>query len=197
MIEEAARHAHAARQHQDRLRPRRTQSARSGPGQEHLSVVLDWLDLLEKEELEQRPGLRLATAWALSGRAASARKRSARVERILAGPADRRGLRYGCCADPEHRRVARGQTDRFVGRWSRRRGSPARWRIPGWRRFMRTGSRRAPVLLGEPAQAPRRGGGRAAHREGVQRLGCLLRSGEHVTSSTFCCRRPDASSRGR
>lgn len=94
MIEEAARHAHAAGQREVAydLAERCLYDAMM-QGQQ--GVVLDWLALLPEAELDRRPRLRLAVAWAL---ALSERHEEAerQVARILQQPDADAALRYEC-----------------------------------------------------------------------------------------------------
>lgn len=94
MTERAARHAHAAGQHRLAFELAE-RSLLDAVRQGHLSAMLEWLELLPEAELEARPRLRLAAAWAL---ALGERHREAgqQVERVLAGPGVDAELRYEC-----------------------------------------------------------------------------------------------------
>lgn len=65
MIEEAARHAHAAGQW-ERAYDLAEQCLYDAVVRGHQQAVLAWLELLPESELERRPRLRLAAAWALA-----------------------------------------------------------------------------------------------------------------------------------
>lgn len=65
MIEEAARHAHAAGQHQVAY-DMAEQCLYDAVTQGHQETVLGWLKLLPEAEVQKRPRLRLAAAWALA-----------------------------------------------------------------------------------------------------------------------------------
>jgi LuxR family transcriptional regulator, maltose regulon positive regulatory protein len=94
MTERAARHAHAAGQHRlayDLAERSLLDAVRQG----HLPAMLDWLELLPETELEARPRLRLAAAWALAlGERHPEAERQ--VERVLTGPGVDAALRYEC-----------------------------------------------------------------------------------------------------
>lgn len=94
MVEEAARHALAAGQ-QARAYDLAEQCLYDAVVQGHLGTVMDWLDLVPESELNERPRLRLAAAWAL---AVSERHAQAGriVERILAHPEVDAAQRYEC-----------------------------------------------------------------------------------------------------
>lgn len=152
MIEEAARHAHAAGQHQTayELAERCLHDAVK---QGHLSAVLDWLDLLPERELERRPRLRLAAAWVL---ALGERHKEAerQVERILAGPDADVELRYECALVLSAAAYYADETDRFVALfepWAELAPTSEPWlaQIHANRLAARA------ILLGEPAQARR------------------------------------------
>lgn len=94
MIEEAARHAHAAGRHQVAydLAERCLYDAVI---QGHQEAVLRWLALLPADELDKRPRLRLAAAWALG-----LSERPAEADRLVHGllddPDADPALRYEC-----------------------------------------------------------------------------------------------------
>jgi ATP-dependent transcriptional regulator len=112
MIEQAARHAHAAGQHQTayELAERCLHDAvKEG----RLSAVLEWLDLLPADELERRPRLLLAAAWAL---ALGERHKEAelQVQRVLASPNADAQLRYECALILSAAAYYADEIDRFV-----------------------------------------------------------------------------------
>lgn len=94
MIQEAARHAHAAGQ-RERAYDLAEQCLYDAVVQGHQDTVLDWLELLPDAELERRPRLRLAAAWAL---ALSERHEEAGrlVAHILEASEVDAALRYEC-----------------------------------------------------------------------------------------------------
>jgi len=65
MTEEAARHAHAAGQHELAF-DLAGRSLYDAVMQGRLGIVLEWLDRLPDAELDRYPGLRLAAAWVLA-----------------------------------------------------------------------------------------------------------------------------------
>ncbi|HJV86941.1 MAG TPA: LuxR C-terminal-related transcriptional regulator [Noviherbaspirillum sp.] len=94
MLQEAARHAHASGQHEIAY-DLAEQSLYDAVTQGHQETVLGWLELLPTTELDKRPRLRLAAAWALalSERPAEA---DALVRRLLENPDADAELRYEC-----------------------------------------------------------------------------------------------------
>ncbi|CDY75016.1 GerE family regulatory protein [Caballeronia glathei] len=181
MIEEAARHAHAAGQHR-RAYELAERSLHDAVRQGHLSVVLDWLDLLPEWELEQRPRLRLAAAWALAvGQRHEEAQRQ--VERILAGPAVGAELRYECALILSAAAYFADEPDRFVALFEPWAESPPD--VGSWLAQVHANRFAArAMLLGEPAQA-RRAQQRVRRDEGGETLGYLVRWGEHITGSSY------------
>ncbi|BBU30796.1 GerE family transcriptional regulator [Burkholderia sp. THE68] len=181
MIEEAARHAHAAGEHRTafELAERSLLDAvRHG----HLSLVLDWLDLIPEPELEQRPRLRLAAAWALAvgQRHAEAQRQ---IERILAGPAVDTTLRYECALILSAAAYFADEPDRFVALfepWAEAPPDGGSWlaQVHANRLAARA------MLLGEPAQA-RRAQQRVRSGDGSGTLDYLVRWGEHITGASY------------
>ncbi|MDD5295722.1 MAG: LuxR C-terminal-related transcriptional regulator [Rhodocyclaceae bacterium] len=94
MTEEAARHAHAAGRHEAAY-DLAEQCLYDAVVQGHLSTVRDWLELLPEAELDRRPRILLAAAWAL---AVSERHEDARrlVARLLAHPEVDEAQRFEC-----------------------------------------------------------------------------------------------------
>ncbi|KXU96137.1 LuxR family transcriptional regulator [Caballeronia megalochromosomata] len=181
MIEEAARHAHAAGEHQSayELAERSLHDAvRHG----HLSLVLDWLDLIPEPELEQRPRLRLAAAWALAvGQRHEEAQRQ--VERILADPAVDVKLRYECALILSAAAYFADEPDRFVALfepWAQSPPDGGTWlaQVHANRLAARA------MLLGEPAQA-RRAQQRVRHGDGAETLDYLVRWGEHIAGASY------------
>lgn len=94
MIHEAARHAHAAGQHEVAY-DLAEQCLYDAVTQGHQETVLGWLELLPEAELNKRPRLLLAAAWALalSERLAEAENL---VQALLEDPGADAALRYEC-----------------------------------------------------------------------------------------------------
>jgi LuxR family maltose regulon positive regulatory protein len=95
LIHEAARHAYAAGQREIAYDLAEQCLYEEAMAKGHQETVLEWLDLLPAEELDHRPRLRLAVAWAL---ALSERNEEADrlVARILEAPGVDAALRYEC-----------------------------------------------------------------------------------------------------
>ena len=181
MIEEAARHAHAAGQHRTAYELAE-RSLYDAVAQGHLSVVLDWFDMLPEWELEQRPRLRLAAAWAL---ALGQRHEEAQcqVDRILAGPAVDTELRYECALILSAAAYFADEPDRFVALfepWAESPPEGGTWlaQVHANRLAARA------MLLGDPAQA-RRAQQRVQRSEGIEPVGNLARWGEHITGASY------------
>ena len=181
MIEEAARHAHAAGQRQTAYELAE-RSLHDAVIQGQLSVVLDWLDLLPESELEQRPRLRLAAAWAL---ALGQRHEEARsqVERILASENVRTELRYECALILSAAAYFADEPDRFVALfepWVESAPAGDSWlaQVHANRLAARA------MLLGEPAQA-RRCQRRVARGDVGEGLGHLERWGDHIIGLSY------------
>ncbi|MGY2492902.1 LuxR C-terminal-related transcriptional regulator [Cupriavidus sp. CP313] len=94
MIEEAARHAHEAGEHEVAF-DLAGRSLYDAVMQGRLHTVLEWLERIPDAELDRRSGLRLAAAWvlALGERHAEA---EALVARMLEAPGADITLRYEC-----------------------------------------------------------------------------------------------------
>ncbi|WP_433706367.1 LuxR C-terminal-related transcriptional regulator [Paraburkholderia sacchari] len=152
MAEPAARHAHAAGQHQLAFELAE-RSLLDAVRQGHLTAMLKWLELLPEAELEARPRLRLAAAWALAlGERQSEAARQ--IERVLAGPnaANDAELRYECALIQSAAAVFADDIDRCVALfepWVDAAPSTRPWlaQVHANRLGMRA------LALGEPAQA--------------------------------------------
>nr|WP_240763719.1 LuxR C-terminal-related transcriptional regulator [Paraburkholderia silviterrae] len=150
MTERAARHAHAAGQHRLAFELAE-RSLLDAVRQGHLSATLEWLELLPEAELEARPRLRLAAAWAL---ALGERHPEAgrQVERVLAGPGVDAELRYECALILSAAAYFADDIDRCIALFE-----PWVDATPGAQPWLaqvhanRLGSRA--LALGEPAQA--------------------------------------------
>ncbi|TAM01788.1 MAG: LuxR family transcriptional regulator [Paraburkholderia sp.] len=181
MIEEAARHAHAAGQLEiayDLAERCLHDAVKQGRHQ----AVLDWLDLLPEAELERRPRLRLAAAWAL---ALGERHQEAerQVERIEAGCETERELRYECALIRSAAAYYADEVDSFLEifePWADEAPESASWLAQAHANRL---AARA-MLLGEPAQARR-------HLRNVPRgevgkgAGFLVRWGDHITALSY------------
>jgi LuxR family maltose regulon positive regulatory protein len=181
MLQEAAHHALAAGQHQTayELADRWLHDAVK---QGHLGTVLDWLDRLPESELERRPRLRLAAAWAL---ALGQRHEEARsqVERVLAAPGVDKALRYECALILSAAAYYADEPDRFVELfepWADHRPDGASWlaQIHANRLSARS------VLFGEPAQA-RRFQQRVPHGEAGNGHAYVARWGDHIVGLSY------------
>ncbi|RJF98206.1 LuxR C-terminal-related transcriptional regulator [Noviherbaspirillum saxi] len=95
MTQEAARHAHSAGQREIAYDLAEQCLFEAMTTQGHQDTVLGWLELLPETELNKRPRLRLAAAWALalSERPAEAENL---VQGLLANPDADAALRYEC-----------------------------------------------------------------------------------------------------
>ncbi len=152
MLEEAARHAHAAGQHQMayELAERCLHDAVT---QGHLDAMLDWLQLLPEQELERRPRLRLAAAWALALGVHHGEAQQ-QVAHILANPDADTALRYECALITSAAAFYSDEIDRSIEIFEPWVESPPD--SPGWlvqAHANRLASRA--MFHGEPAQARR------------------------------------------
>lgn len=117
------------------------------------AAVLDWLDRLPEAEIDRRPQLRLAAAWALalSDRHAGAGRQ---VKRILERAGADDALRYECALISSSAAYFADDPDRFIALfapWADRppAGDPLRRRMHANRLAIRA------LILGEPAEARR------------------------------------------
>ena len=112
MIQEAARHAHEAGQH-DLAYDLAEQCLYDAVTQGHQEMVLRWLDLLPEVELKKRPRLSLAAAWAL---ALSERhgEAAALVKDIIDNPAADTLLRYECALIASGAAYYADEPDRYI-----------------------------------------------------------------------------------
>ncbi|WP_235025587.1 helix-turn-helix transcriptional regulator, partial [Caballeronia terrestris] len=180
LIEEAARHAHAAGHHQDayELAERCLHHAVT-EGQ--LSAALDWLALIPETELERRPRLRLAMAWALA--LGERHNEAARqVERIFVSDSETT-LRYECALILSAAAYYADESDRFVALfepWAEAPPESASWLAQAHANRL---AARA-MLFDEPAQARQ-------FQHDVQRgevgkgLGYVIRWGDHIVGLSY------------
>jgi LuxR family transcriptional regulator, maltose regulon positive regulatory protein len=112
MIEEAARHAHAAGR-REMAYDLAEQGLYDAVMRGHQGTVLDWLELVPETELDRRPRLRLAAAWAL---ALGERHGEAEllVARILDEPEADPALRYECALIVSGAAYYADEPDRFA-----------------------------------------------------------------------------------
>jgi LuxR family transcriptional regulator, maltose regulon positive regulatory protein len=152
MIEEAARQAHAAGQHEIAY-DLAERSLHEAVSQGRQGRVLDWLELIPDAAMERRPRLRLAAAWAL---ALSDRHDEAgrHIARILARPDVDAALQYECALILSAAAYYADEPDRFIELFEPWADAPP-VREP-W--LLQTHSNRLAgraLLLGNPAQARR------------------------------------------
>ncbi|MDR5741016.1 LuxR C-terminal-related transcriptional regulator [Caballeronia sp. LZ016] len=181
MIEEAARHAHAAGEHETAYELAE-RSLHEAVRQGHLSLVLDWLELIPKPELERRPRLRLAAAWALAlGQRHEEAQRQ--VEQILTGPAVDVKLRYECALILSAAAYFADEPDRFLALFEPWAESPPEG--GGWLAQVHANRLAArAMMLGEPAQA-RRAQQRTRPADGDEGVAFLMRWGDHIAGSSY------------
>ncbi|HEX6828766.1 MAG TPA: LuxR C-terminal-related transcriptional regulator, partial [Burkholderiales bacterium] len=150
MIEEAARHAHAAGR-REMAYDLAEQGLYDAVLQGRQATVLDWLELVPEAELDRRPRLRLAAAWAL---ALGERHGEADllVARILEQPGADAALRYECALIASGAAYYADEPDRCVAVFEPWGASPPA-REP---RLLQMHANRMSVLAilrGDPAQA--------------------------------------------
>jgi LuxR family maltose regulon positive regulatory protein len=181
MLVEAARHAHAAGQHQTAYELAE-RSLHDAVRQGDLGAVLDWLELIPEAELEKRPRLRLAAAWAL---ALGQRHEEARrqVEHILASPYDDPELRYECAMILSAAAYFADEPDRFIELFE-----PWAESMPGANSWLAQAhanrlAARA-MLLGEPAHV-RRFQQLVPRSEVGKGLGYLVRWADHIVGLSY------------
>ncbi|WP_321796723.1 LuxR C-terminal-related transcriptional regulator [Caballeronia sp. J97] len=181
MLEQAARHAHAAgeREHAYELAE---QSLHDAVKQGQLGTVLDWLERLPEAELEKRPRLCLAVAWALAlGERHPEAQRQ--VERVLASPGADDALRYECALILSAAAWYADDPDRFLALfepWAQTPPPRDSWLAQAHANRL---AARA-MLLGEPAQARRLQ--QAVTRAQIGKgLGYVVRWGDHMVGLTW------------
>ncbi|WP_061133458.1 LuxR C-terminal-related transcriptional regulator [Caballeronia fortuita] len=181
MLEQAARHAHAAgeREHAYALAE---QSLHDAVKQGQLDTVLDWLERLPEAELEKRPRLCLAVAWALAlGERHPEAQRQ--VERVLASPGADDALRYECALISSAAAWYADDPDRFLALfepWAH--APPPRDSWLAQAHANRLAARA--MLLGEPAQA-RRLQQSVTRAQTGKGLGYVVRWGDHMVGLTW------------
>ncbi|WP_425469474.1 LuxR C-terminal-related transcriptional regulator [Paraburkholderia azotifigens] len=182
MLDEAARHAHAAGQHQaayDLAERCLYEAVKMG----NLSAVRDWLELLPEDELERRPRLRLAAAWVLAlGERHDEAERQ--VEHVLADPDAAPELRYECAMILSAAAYYADEIDRFVTLFE-----PWLDTVPpagSWLAHIHANRRSAlAILQGEPAQARRFQQQLAPRHENGKGTGYVIRWGDHMTGFSY------------
>ena len=153
MIEEAARHAHAAGRHEVAY-DLAEQCLYDAVMQGRQEAVLRWLELLPEPELNKRPRLRLAAAWALglSERPAEADRL---VHGLLENPDTDPALRYECALIASGAAYYADDPDRCVALFAPWTATAPPTRDP---RLLQMHSNRlalTAILTGDPAQARR------------------------------------------
>jgi LuxR family maltose regulon positive regulatory protein len=182
MLDEAARHAHAAGQHQaayDLAERCLHDAVKAG----NLSAVRDWLELVPEAELERRPRLRLAAAWvlALGERHEEAERQ---VEQVLADPDAPPELRYECAMILSAAAYYADETDRFVALFEP--WLDAAPPATSWLAQIHANRRSAlAILQGEPAQARRYLQQLSPRNESASGLGYVIRWGDHIIGLSY------------
>lgn len=150
MIEEAARHAHAAGE-RDKAYDLAEQGLYDAVMQGRQAMVLDWLELVPEAELDRRPRLRLAAAWAL---ALGERHGEADllVARILEQPGADDALRYECALIESGSAYYADEPDRCVAAFEPWSESPP-LREPRLLQMHANRMSMLAILRGDPAQA--------------------------------------------
>jgi LuxR family maltose regulon positive regulatory protein len=181
MLEQAARHAHAAGE-RELAYELAERSLHDAVKQGQLSTVLDWLERLPEPELEKRPRLRLAVSWAL---ALGERHREAQrqIERILTSPDADDALRYECALILSAAAWYADDPDRFLAifePWAQKPPDRNSWLAQAHANRL---AARA-MLYGEPAQARRLQQAVPRGQTGKGR-GYLVRWGDHMVGLTW------------
>ncbi|WP_448166100.1 LuxR C-terminal-related transcriptional regulator [Burkholderia cepacia] len=181
MTEEAARHAYAAGQVETAyaLAQRCLEDAIK---QGRINDVLDWLALLPDAELDKRPTLRIAVAWALAlgERHVEAQRQ---IAGILADTGTPAAMRYECALILSAAAYYADEIDRFVELfepWADFTPPAATWLAQMHANRL---SARA-IIVGEPAQA-RRFQHAAPRGETAAGFGYVARWGELITGLSY------------
>ncbi|MCW5119786.1 LuxR C-terminal-related transcriptional regulator [Burkholderia cenocepacia] len=181
MTEEAARHAYAAGQFETAyaLAQRCLEDAIK---QGRINDVLDWLALLPDTELDKRPTLRIAVAWALAlgERHVEAQRQ---IAGILADDGTPAAMRYECALILSAAAYYADEIDRFVALfepWADFTPPAATWLAQMHANRL---SARA-IIVGEPAQA-RRFQQAAPRGETAAGFGYVARWGELITGLSY------------
>ncbi|MGU7780034.1 LuxR C-terminal-related transcriptional regulator [Burkholderia sp. PU8-34] len=184
MTDEAARHAYAAGQLETAyaLAQRCLEDAiKEG----RINDVLDWLARLPDAELDKRPTLRIAVAWALAlgERHVEARRQ---IAGILAAPDTPRAMRYECALILSAAAYYADEIDGFVELfepWADFAPPTETWLAQMHANRL---SARA-IILGEPAQARRfqQAAPRSERAEKAAEFGYVARWGELITGLSY------------
>jgi LuxR family maltose regulon positive regulatory protein len=152
MVQEAARHAHAAGRNEVAY-DLAEQCLYDAVTQGHQETVLKWLELLPEAELEKRPRLRLAGAWAL---ALSERHVEAEilVGNLLDDPQADAALRYECALIVSGGAYFADDPDRCIALFALWTGVPPT-RDPRLQQMRVNRLAAIAILTGDPAQARR------------------------------------------
>jgi len=180
LLDEAARHAHAAGQTQaafDLAERCLYEAVVEG----NLALALEWLDRVPEAELDRRPRLRLAAAWAL---ALSERHGQAErlVERILRDPGADVALRYECALIASGAAYYADDPDRCVAQMEPWIESPP-VREPRILQLHANRLSALALLRGDPGQARRHQ--QQSPRGQGQDAGYAARVGEFFTGLTY------------
>ncbi|MGN6667656.1 MAG: helix-turn-helix transcriptional regulator, partial [Trinickia sp.] len=150
--------------------------------QGRLNAVLDWLELLPESELDRRPRLRLAAAWALAlgERHHEAEKQVDRIQAQQGGDGE---LRYECALILSAAAYYADEIDRFVeifSPWVNEPPGSASWLAQAHANRLAACS----IAFGEPAQA-RRQLQRVPRGEIGKGVGFLARWGDHIAALSY------------
>lgn len=153
MTQQAALHAHAAGQH-DLAYDLAEQCLYDAVTHGHQESVLQWLKLLPEAELEKRPKLFMAAAWAL---ALSERQHEAEVlvRGILENPAADAALRYECALIASGAAYYADDPDRYIELFEPWTAAPPPSRDPRLLQMHANRQAALAILLGDPARARR------------------------------------------
>ena len=180
MLEEAARHALASGQRElayDLAEKCLYEIIATG----RQAAALDWLERLDESEIDRRPRLRLAAAWAL-GLSERHDEAAKQVTRILAHPGADAALRYECALILSGAAYFADQPDRSVELFEPWLDAPP-VRDPWLLRVHANRMAFRALLLGDPAQARRHQQQQAPAGEGA--IGYLARWGDFITGLSY------------
>ncbi len=153
MIQEAARHAHEAGQH-DLACDLAEQCLYDTVTQGHQETVLRWLELLPEVELKKRPRLRLAAAWALALSEKHGEAESL-VKDILDNPEAAATLRYECALIASGAAYYADEPDRYIELLKPWLAGPPPDRDPRLLQMHANRQAAMAILIGDPARARR------------------------------------------
>jgi len=182
MIQEAARHAHEAGQH-DLAYDLAEQCLYDAVTQGYQETVLRWLELLPEAELKKRPRLRLAAAWAL---ALSERhgEAEAMVKDILDNPEADASLRYECALIASGAAWYADEPDRYIELLKPWLAGPPPEREPRLLQMHANRQAAMAILTGDPARG-RRILQAVPHANGDIRYRYGVRVGDFITGLSY------------